>query len=71
MAKIRAYERLIMEATGCDHERSMVIEDAMRDLSPTRCLDHLDKPAFHRLAREGAEMVQTLEDAGESTYGPF
>lgn len=57
MTKIRAYEHLIMQATGCDHERSKRIEDTMRDYTPTRCLDHLTEAAFVALAREAATIT--------------
>ncbi len=69
--KVTFYQRTIMETLGCSHERARVVEDAMRDLSPTRCLDHFDKAAFRRLAREAEQIVCVLEAAGEASYGPY
>jgi hypothetical protein len=55
-----AYQRLIIEVTGCRPEQAPEVEEFMRSEQPT--LSHLDQAEFAALARDAFEAMKLSDE---------
>lgn len=64
---LRGYRRHIMQACGCDPDDTGLVEELMREQTPTGCLDALDRAAFDGLARDCLTILHEIKATDQDT----